>query len=456
MERQIELAALTDAVSALGYSDATLDAIRDAFYTDFPSKRAVPLDRAMSTIPHDALVPTKWAVKVFKSLGIHPTDAERIIDGMFSPGAIPLGHPDREVLLEKVLELLPTPRSIQRGQKERNAEGAPTVPDVDPMTQEEYKTKVASVTKKILRSPYMGFSVVRGNSKIGTISQFSLPAGHNFRGASCPGATEFCESLCYAKDTLFTFWETQYYVNWAYLLLWPDRFLQVWKDISLTEVVRIHVGGDFFSPEYVGLWVDVIKARQDTRFYAYTRSWQNGRGKIANDFIDPLTTLSELPNMRLVLSCDRQTGVPDANMIPAAIRAWLAADDNDLPGEPVELVFRDKDGMSKGAVPELADSPVCPVERSPKFVKRTGAVTCRNCTFCFSTGHLMFNRRDDDPSLLDSFAKLDVNKRVANMFKGFWKPPGGGASMGSAARSCCGADVPCAYCGNCAFCLCEC
>ena len=39
-----------------------------------------------------------------------------------------------------------------------------------------------------------GFLLSEGNSKIGKIHSFSLPAGH-----TCPGRTEACESVCYAK-----------------------------------------------------------------------------------------------------------------------------------------------------------------------------------------------------------------------------------------------------------------
>ena len=37
-------------------------------------------------------------------------------------------------------------------------------------------------------------------------------------------------------------------------------------------VVRIHVGGDFFSKEYMKAWVQVAKQCPDVTFYAYTKS----------------------------------------------------------------------------------------------------------------------------------------------------------------------------------------
>jgi hypothetical protein len=459
MAKTMTLDLLTDIVSAIGYANHVVQAIRDGFYADYPKLRAVPENNALSTIPTDAQVPLKWAYMALDSLGVSISDARALIEGFRDPGAIPFGHPDREVLLEKVLEILPSPKSIRRGERERNSEGSPTVGDVPLTTQEEYEAKVETITKKILKSLHVGFRVVGGNSKIGTISQFSLPAGRHFRGAACPGATEFCESLCYAKDTLFTFHEAQYYINWAYVLLWPDRFVKVWKELGLTEVVRVHVGGDFFSPDYADLWVQIVEARQDVRFYAYTRSWQDGRGNVAKSFLGPLRRLAQLPNMRIILSVDHQTGVPPADLVPGAMRAWLAADDNDLPSEPLELIFRDKDGMGPGVMKVMADTPVCPVERTTKFVKKLGAVTCRNCSWCWSSGHDAYKLRADEVSQFDHFAEKPLDKRVSDLFL---KPMEGiegarlsGPTMVSEACTC-GVDVPCAYCDRCAYCECVC
>jgi len=37
-------------------------------------------------------------------------------------------------------------------------------------------------------------------------------------------------------------------------------------------IVRIHVAGDFFSPEYMFAWINVAMLNPDTLFYAYTKS----------------------------------------------------------------------------------------------------------------------------------------------------------------------------------------
>jgi hypothetical protein len=64
-----------------------------------------------------------------------------------------------------------------------------------------------------------------------------------------------------------------------------DRLEKLSKD----RPFRIHVTGDFHSPEYVKKWIEVIKAHPDRKFYAYTKSHQTAGMK----------ELEKLPNMTL-------------------------------------------------------------------------------------------------------------------------------------------------------------
>lgn len=372
-------------------------------------------------------------------------------------GQIPHGHPDREKLLRKVIELLPKPKEITDESKAAYERKIERIRNKILAGKRKIRIRTGEVVR---RKNKIGIAIVRGNSKIGEIDQFSLPAGQNFRGASCPGATELCESLCYAKSTLFSMHEAQYYVNWAYILLWPERFRKVWGEARLTDVVRIHVGGDFFDPDYVNLWASIIRDRDDIRFYAYTRSWQNGKGRVRREFLGPLRELSGIPNMRLILSCDHETGIPPEDLIPKSIRAWLAVNNEDMPEEPLELIFRDKEGMSGVTMKKAVETTVCPVERSPSFVKKVGAVTCRNCSFCWSSGHRAYDKVDDDLSQFNIFAKVNLPEHTQVMFRGFMPPAEGpsmsGTDQGLTVECICGAEVPCARCGACAFCSCEC
>ena len=67
----------------------------------------------------------------------------------------------------------------------------------------------------------------------------------------------------------------------------------------LSKVFRIHIGGDFYDRTYLGYWMEIIRNQPKTRFYTYTRSWQDGTGNIARAFVKGLRELSGIGNMRL-------------------------------------------------------------------------------------------------------------------------------------------------------------
>jgi hypothetical protein len=352
---------------------------------------------------------------------------------------------DRDLLLKKVREILP----------------------------KEPADKRKAVLEFISEMPYMGISVSPDNTKLGAIMNFSLPAGQWYRDATCPGATKLCEKICYALKGYIQFQEYIYFANWAYVLLWPERFLKAFVNARLSPVFRVHVGGDFFEPWYAKLWVDIAKKRNDIRFFAYTRSWQDGSGKISGKFLPALREFSKLPNARLVLSVDRETKVPDKDLIPGSIRAWLAVDDKDMPPEPLELIFRHKRPSTLSTYPKDASSQedgatICPYERLKRErgegakKLREGAVTCQNCAWCWGAGHAAYGRRDDDLPRFNMWAGTDIESRVSGMFRPFvpWrtpaKSPGMGGTLGVVEDCVCGAEVPCAACERCVGCLCSC
>lgn len=113
---------------------------------------------------------------------------------------------------------------------------------------------------------------------------FSLPAGQAY---SCPGATAFCEKICYAGKL------ERIYPSFRKVVL--DNYEQL-KDSSLEDMTvllgnmitefdkecanrsapksfRIHADGDFFSLDYARAWVRVIKDNPQINFWIYTRSF---------------------------------------------------------------------------------------------------------------------------------------------------------------------------------------
>ena len=120
-------------------------------------------------------------------------------------------------------------------------------------------------------------------SKIG--NAFSLPAGTDF---SCPFATNFCDSICYAGklERIYRGFKAVVMHNFDLLNASTDMtndlsvMIQAFVDecdkarakgLNAPKLFRIHADGDFFSPEYATAWKNTIKAFPDVHFWAYTR-----------------------------------------------------------------------------------------------------------------------------------------------------------------------------------------
>ncbi|UJW32517.1 hypothetical protein L3Q67_01640 [Saccharothrix sp. AJ9571] len=102
-----------------------------------------------------------------------------------------------------------------------------------------------------------------------------LPDGRNYN--TCPSAG-VCAQACYARNGTYLFpnVRARHQENLRFVL--DD--LPGWKQAMLDELahkkflaawIRVHDSGDFFSREYLSAWLEVMRARQRTNFYAYTK-----------------------------------------------------------------------------------------------------------------------------------------------------------------------------------------
>jgi len=212
--------------------------------------------------------------------------------------------------------------------------------------------------------------LAKGNEKLGRrLWSWSLPAV-----STCPGATALCKKLCYATRGRYRMMHRPFDANLrkARSKHFVARMSKRISRMRRGRVVRIHVSGDFESAKYVRKWIEVIRANPQVTFYAYTRSWRVTKLKKS------LRELAKLPNMRLWLSCDQETGPPPR--WSGSRRCYLCKDDQDQPTYPVELVFREK---HKTVMKTVAGSAVCPVENGA-----TPNMTCDKCRLCFNLERL--------------------------------------------------------------------
>lgn len=172
--------------------------------------------------------------------------------------------------------------------------------------------------------------LTQGNGKLGaSIHLWSIPVRD-----TCPGSTELCESVCYANQARFRMKSVKERLDWCYQqCLRGDFVTRMASEIRRKGVLvlRVHVGGDFFSEEYAQKWLDIMRQSPRVRFYFYTRSW-----RIA-EIAPVLEQMAALRCCRAWYSLDAQTGIPMT--VPPGVRlAYLQVDTDEEP-ELLDLLF---------------------------------------------------------------------------------------------------------------------
>lgn len=211
--------------------------------------------------------------------------------------------------------------------------------------------------------------LVMGNDKLGlSIAHFDLPAVR-----TCPGRSRLCVTHCYATRNRFRYPQVRDRLNWDYAMSkradFADRLVaELYRKGVLA--MRWHVAGDFYSPAYARKALEVVGRSPHTSFWAYTRSWR------VPAIYPLLQALSLMPNMRLWLSADAETGYPPE--VPRHARvAWMQTEaDEDAAG--ADLVFRLSGLRRRVSLSLLA--PVCPTE-TPEG--RARGVSCATCGVCW-------------------------------------------------------------------------
>jgi hypothetical protein len=118
--------------------------------------------------------------------------------------------------------------------------------------------------------------ISNGNSKIGNISNFSLPPM-----ASCP---KVCLSTCCINKSCYAMkfykmypnvrkaWDKNFEVSQNSLKSFSENMMEYLSTYK-KPYFRIHVSGDFFSKDYFVAWCEIIKQFPNIRFLAYTKCY---------------------------------------------------------------------------------------------------------------------------------------------------------------------------------------
>lgn len=184
-----------------------------------------------------------------------------------------------------------------------------TLPPID-YTQVMPKTTAATVLRRSTDRKVTNAVTAGGNAK--GANSFGLPSGVAF---SCPGATSFCEKICYAGklEKVYSGVKNIIMGNWnalkdatideqtvllsamiAEFVAETDK--QVAKGVKASYDFRIHWDGDFFSRGYAEAWANTIRAFPGVTFWVYTRSFTGP--------VNVIDILVDIPNLVLYLSAD--------------------------------------------------------------------------------------------------------------------------------------------------------
>lgn len=211
-----------------------------------------------------------------------------------------------------------------------------------------------------------------GNLKLGQsglIWSFGLPSG---RPDICVGMSPACVEACHARQIERLRPAVLHSYERNYVFSRTKEFVDtIIGFIRLNEisVVRVHVGGDFYSKNYTRRWLRIMRRLSDVRFFAYTRSWRNP------SILSVLKEMATLTNCRLWFSADQQTGIPAD--VPERVRvAWLMTHADETPTG--DLVFRVRRLRGQPAR-RLNLVLVCPTENGPG--ERT--TDCSRCGVCW-------------------------------------------------------------------------
>jgi hypothetical protein len=212
--------------------------------------------------------------------------------------------------------------------------------------------------------------LLMGNEKLSqSIAHFDIPAGK-----TCPGKSKLCYGRCYARKSRFTFPQVKERLRWSYEQSqrgdFVDRIVDELYRKGIT-LMRWHVSGDIYSPSYARKMLEVIGRSSHTQFWAYTRSWR------VPTIFPLLKAISLMPNMKLWLSVDRETGHPPE--VPAHARVAYMQTEAWEDVEAADLVFLDRP-VQKVRLPLEVLSKVCPTDTAEGKQK---GVTCATCQTCF-------------------------------------------------------------------------
>ena len=126
-----------------------------------------------------------------------------------------------------------------------------------------------------------GITISEGNSKLGTIANFSVTPGRTCSAEACKTCLN---GGCYAMKSYRMYknvraaWDGNTDAAENDLQRMEMALNKYFDGMNAPRFFRIHVAGDFISVEYAEMWARVAASHPATNFLAFTKQWDNVRG----------------------------------------------------------------------------------------------------------------------------------------------------------------------------------
>ena len=145
----------------------------------------------------------------------------------------------------------------------------------------------------------MNLHISPGNTKMGNIPSFSLPAI-----TTCPGSTPLCRKHCYANRNAQMYKDTAECYKRNHAEAEQSNFLETLGHHIHTlnaRYFRIHVCGDFYDQRYLNIWTYIGKEFPNMDFLAFSKSFHLDYSNAPNNLnviwsVFPDTEMSTVPS----------------------------------------------------------------------------------------------------------------------------------------------------------------
>lgn len=181
-------------------------------------------------------------------------------------------------------------------------------------------------------------SISMSNTKMGCVPSFSL-----MPVVTCNKLMPCTKSGCYAakiarlRKNVAKSWENNTYICQYKSLAFRSQMI-AWLTMYQPKAFRIHVGGDFFSPEYLLIWCDIAERFPKVKFFAFTKQYDVLRSVLPHGIPKNLSII-----LSAWLHSEYENWFPQEDLRKKFPVAWIINKDGSMPHEVAKYLSKKND-----------------------------------------------------------------------------------------------------------------